>query len=332
MKKRIVLYLLAFVLLGYFVGCSSSESAIQTQPKASSEKPVSTVDTTGLSKLMITLNAVADSFNTGASEFVYEQLLKLEPEIVRLKRDDLAWSYNTIGLSKFYLRDNNTALQYFQKAVAEDSLYFEAHNNIGHIELLLGHFDKAIEEFQISVRQNPDYETAQLNLEIANKFKSGELEWNSLEMLNKADSTKSTEQKIEIYRQLLNLAPYYVEIYNNLAVAEYKIGEINEAFKHLSMAITIDPTYAMAHNNIGFLYHDYGLYDDAVKHYLIAIKLKSNFPEVYENLAFTYKTMGEYDHAILVLKTALDINPNRFFAFKLLKEVREEKKLAEEKK
>ena len=237
-----------FIALTLFaVGCSTSNQTGSVKPNNPSEK--NQPDTTGYSKLISSLSAVADSFNVGEFDFVAQQLGSFEKEIKRLKPEDLAWSYNTIGLSKFYLRDNGTAMIFFKKAVLADSSYFEAFNNIGHMNLLDGNFSEAILNFKKSISINPDYDVARLNLEIAEKFQSGELEWKSLEMLSKADSTKSPEQKIEIYRQLINLAPYYVEIYNNLAVAEYKIGEINEAFKHLSQAITIDPTYAMGHSS-----------------------------------------------------------------------------------
>lgn len=321
---------LFIALTSFAVGCSTADQSTTSKPNnpASNNQP----DTVGYAKLILSLSAVADSFNVGEFEFVANRLGSLENDIKRLKPEDIAWSHNTIGLSKFYLRDNGTALNYFKKAVLNDSTYFEAYNNIGHMNLLDGNFSEAILNFKKSILINPDYDVARLNLEIAEKFQSGELEWKTLEMLSKADSTKSPEQKIEIYRQLINLAPYYVEIYNNLAVAEYKIGEINEAFKHLSQAITIDPTYAMGYNNIGYLYHEYGLYDEAIKHYLIAIKLKSTLPEAFENLAYTYKTMGEYEKAKMVCETLLNINPNRFFAFQMLKEIREELKLAEKNK
>lgn len=310
------------------IGCSTTQQTTVKIPETSQ----TVTDTTGYSVLISNLLAVADSFNAGSFDYVKKRLTDLESDIKRLKPDDLAWAYNTSGLSNFYLRDNDTALKFFQKAVVMDTVYFEAFNNIGHMNLLSGNFDVAVTNFKTSIRLNPDYDVARLNLEIAEKFRSGELEWKSLEMLSKADSTKSPEQKIEIYRQLINLAPYYVEIYNNLAVAEFKIGEINEAFKHLSQAITIDPTYAMGYNNIGYLYHEYGLYDEAIKNYLIAIKLKSNLYEAFENLAFTYKVTGEYDKAKMVCEAVLNINPNRFFAFQMLKEIREELKLAEQNK
>jgi len=319
------LFILFFVFNIY--SCSQFTNFFKNDKKDS----LSPSDSTALKILQSDLFAVTDSFNVGNMEFVENRLKELEPSIIKLSRHDLAWSYNISGLAKFYLKDNEAGLIDFQKAVKEDTVYYEAFNNIGHMFLLKGQFDDAIVKFEKSLKINPDYESARLNLEIAKKFKSGEMNWNSLELLSVADTVKSPDEKIILYKQLINLAPYYVEIYNNLAVAEFKTGEINEAFKYLNQAITIDPTYAMAYNNIGYLYHEYGLYDDAIQNYFIALKLRPNFLEALENLAYTYKVKGEFDNAILVINKVLEISPARYFAFQMLQEITEEKKAADTK-
>lgn len=317
-------YLLVSALSFLAVACSSSKENIPVTIQGKLDRKEVTE-----ASIRADLQAVADSFNVGGFEFVVSKITEVQPYMVSLIPDELAWTYNTKGLGWFYLEQNDSALFAFLKAIKLDPIYTEAHNNVGHIYLLQGKFDLAIFQFKKSLELNPDYENARLNLEIAEKFKIGEMNWDDLGIMTQAKSTDDLATKVRLYTQLLNLAPYYVQIYNNLAVAEFKLGNINNAFKHLSAAIIIDPGYAMAHNNLGFIYHEYGVYEDAVKHFKIAISLQFNFYEALENLAFTYKEMGDLQNALLVTKRILEINPNRYFASKLYTDLQNQLKFSQ---
>lgn len=273
--------------------------------------------------IRIQLQAVADSFNTGGFNFVCSKLGELKLPVSHYLPLESAWLSNTRGLSFFYLEINDSALAEFNTAVQLDPLYSEAWNNRGHIFLLQGEIDSAIGCFKKSLVLNQEYDVARLNLEIAELFKSGQLKWDELGLMAIADSTQNPEEKVRIYTQLLNLAPYYVQIYNNLAVAEYKTGNINSAFQHLSAAVILDPTYAMAHHNLAYLYHEYGLYDEAIRHYLIAIRHQFNFFNALENLAYTYLVKGDIVNARLVINRVLEIAPDRSYAKELNKEISE---------
>ncbi|MBN8706396.1 MAG: tetratricopeptide repeat protein [Bacteroidetes bacterium] len=276
-----------------------------------------------IGQIRVQLQSVADSFNTGGFEFVCSKLEELKLPVSRYLPLESAWLSNTRGLSFFYLERNDSALAEFNVAVTLDPVYTEAWNNLGHIFLLRGDIDSAISSFKRSLSLNKDYDAARLNLEIAELFKSGQLKWGELGLMAIADSTKNPEEKVRIYAQLLNLAPYYVQIYNNLAVAEYKTGNINSAFQHLSAAVILDPTYAMAHHNLAYIYHEYGLYDDAIRHYLIAIRHQFNFFTALENLAYTYLVKGDLGNARLVINRVLDVAPDRTYAKELNIEISE---------
>lgn len=274
-------------------------------------------------QIRLQLQAVADSFNTGGFGFVVSKLGELKHPVSRYLPLESAWLANTRGLSWFYLEGNDSALAEFTHAVRLDTAYAEAWNNRGHLFLLKGTIDSAILSFKKSLSINKEYDAARLNLEIAELFQSGELNWNDLGLMAIADSTSDPEKKVRILTQLLNLAPYYVEIYNNLAVAEYKTGNINLAFQHLSAAIILDPTYAMAHQNLAYIYHEYGLYDDAIRHYLIAIRHQFNFFTALENLAYTYLVKGDLKNSRLVINRVLEVAPDRAYARELDKEISE---------
>lgn len=308
---------LVFVFAGIFLMGSSCSFFKGKQEETGSERE------NKIALIRVQLQSVADSFNTGGFGFVTQKLGELKHPVQNYLPLESAWLANTRGLSWFYLENNDSALSEFCDAVRLDPVYAEAWNNRGHIFLLKGSIDSAISSFKKSLSINPDYDVARLNLEIAELFKSGELKWDELGMMAMADSTRDPEEKVRILTQLLNLAPYYVQIYNNLAVAEYKTGNINQAFQHLSAAIILDPTYAMAHQNLAYIYHEYGLYDDAIRHYLIAIRHQFNFFTALENLAYTYLVKGDLANARLVINRVLEVAPNRQYARELDKEISE---------
>lgn len=267
------------------------------------------------------LSDLADSLNTGNSRFVINQSNQLNDEVSHLLPDDYPLMLNAKGLSYFYLGENDSAEAIFDQALALLPGNAWLLNNKGHMRLLKGDTENATRYFSESLKADPAYETARINLEIAGKFASSELSWSELEIKSIADTTSDQEEKARLYRQLVNLAPWYVDIYNNLAVAEFKLGNLNDAFRYLNLAVTLDPTYAMAHNNLGYLYHEYGLYDKAISHYLIAIRHQFNFFTAMENLAHAYIANGQADEAMQVLNRVLEVAPNRSVAQTMKKEL-----------
>lgn len=308
---------LVLVFVGLFLISSSCSFFKGTTQETESERDNKIV------QIRIQLQAVSDSFNTGGFGFVAQKLGELKKPVLHYLPLEAAWLANTRGLAWFYLENNDSSLSEFNNAVRLDPVYAEAWNNRGHIFLLKGSIDSAISSFKKSLLINKEYDAARLNLEIAELFKSGELKWDDLGLMAIADSTRDPEKKVRILTQLLNLAPYYVQIYNNLAVAEYKTGNINQAFQHLSAAIILDPTYAMAHQNLAYIYHEYGLYDDAIRHYLIAIRHQFNFFTALENLAYTYLVKGDIANSRLVINRVLEVAPDRSYARELDKEISE---------
>lgn len=267
------------------------------------------------------LGDLADSVNTSNSRFVIDQSSRLNDEVRRLLPDDYPQMLNARGLAYFYIGENDSAETVFDLALSHlpDNAWLL--NNKGHMRLLKGDFDAATRYFSESLKADPTYETARINLEISQKFASGELSWSELEIKSIADTTSDQEEKARLYRQLVNLAPWYVDIYNNLAVAEFKLGNLNDAFRYLNLAVTLDPTYAMAHNNLGYLYHEYGLYDKAISHYLIAIRHQFNFFTAMENLAHAYIANGQTDEALQVIDRVLEVSPGRAVAQTMKKEL-----------
>lgn len=77
-----------------------------------------------------------------------------------------------------------------------------------------------------------------------------------------------TEQAQNSLQQLVKLAPSYPDGHNLLGVIARKQGELRRAERHFLQALQADPEYAMAHKNLAFLYELYlGLPGKAQYHY-----------------------------------------------------------------
>ncbi len=61
--------------------------------------------------------------------------------------------------------------------------------------------------------------------------------------------------------------------HNNLAVVLDKREELDEAVRHLRLAIALDPAYADAHDNLGNVYMEKGLFGSAVREFEAAVRL-----------------------------------------------------------
>ncbi|MBW2109288.1 MAG: tetratricopeptide repeat protein [Deltaproteobacteria bacterium] len=97
--------------------------------------------------------------------------------------------------------------------------------------------------------------------------------------------------------------------YNNLGLALYKQGRIDEARHCYQKALQLNPRYPQAHNNLGAVLVAKGELDKAVAHYLQALQIRPHDAEVYNNLGSAYYDQGKLDEAVACYSEALRIDP-----------------------
>lgn len=110
------------------------------------------------------------------------------------------------------------------------------------------------------------------------------------------DCEKSTEtlpQAIDAYRQVLELAPEWIEAHINLGVALYQTGQTEEARAAFQAAVELDPMNGISRYNLGCVLEEQGMLDEAVDHLRRAARAMPAHPDVHFNLALAHEKRGE---------------------------------------
>ncbi len=129
----------------------------------------------------------------------------------------------------------DAAIKCYEKALASQHAYPNAHNNLGQILLQSGQPDAAIDHFEWAVAYQPEFFEAHNNL------------GSSLLALGQVNTA------VTHYEKALAIKPDYKLAHNNLGIAYQRLGETDKAFKSFERAQTANSDYAQAHYNLSVL-------------------------------------------------------------------------------
>jgi len=212
------------------------------------------------------LNEAMQSYSSGKFQ---EALYATQFLIKNFPNDPLL--FNLIGACYSELGQIEFAINSFEKAIALNPKYIEAHYNLGVAFQKTRKTDNAIECYKEAINGKHAYPSAHNNLGLI-----------SLGCGNLDSAIKSFEWAIAYN-------PEYAEAHNNLGAAFQELNKIDEAIKQYKKAVTINPLYAQAFNNLGISCQSIGMKDEALNHYERAIAIESNFPEAHFNLSILKK-------------------------------------------
>jgi tetratricopeptide (TPR) repeat protein len=115
-------------------------------------------------------------------------------------------------------------------------------------------------------------------------------------------------QAVESYRQVLDLAPGWVDAHINLGVALYQMGQATAARAEFFAAVQLDPLNGISRYNLGCVLEEAGEVDEAIEHLQRAARAMPSHADVHFNLALAYEKRGERSLAreqwLLYLKNA----------------------------
>lgn len=114
---------------------------------------------------------------------------------------------------------------------------------------------------------------------------------------------------VVFWQDCVRKSPAKARPHNNLGLALRDRGNMNEAARHFSTALSLDPDNVQVHNNIGVLYANRGNLERACYHFKEAIRIDPNHAEGYNNLGKALADQGNVDSAVANLKHALRIDP-----------------------
>ncbi|NOY79324.1 MAG: tetratricopeptide repeat protein [Calditrichaeota bacterium] len=171
--------------------------------------------------------------------------------------------------------------------------------------------DKAIEQLEIEVKQNPSNAEAHYLLG-ASYAKLGKFELMNKEFDESLKLTDKYKKNIQNYR-----LKYWGENYNR-GVRLLKAKKYDDAIKSFETAIRIDSTRAESYQNMAFAYIKKNNIKKAEELYKKVLELKKDDPKIYFTLGSVYYNEKQYDQAIKMFEKAIELDPNNKDAFSYL--------------
>ena len=238
--------------------------------------------------------------------------------------------FNISGACYHGLKQFETAVKYYEKAIVIDPDYYKAHYNLGGLFHDMGKLNAAIKSFEKALSLKPDYAEAHNN--IGNVFKELDQFDDAIKSFKKATEIKTDyveahyslgsifqdlnniQAAITSYKKVLLLKPNFAELHNNLGLIFQGIGEIEFALLHLEDAVRIKPEFAEAHNNLGNVYKELKQLDRAMDCYENAAAFNPHLADAYFNIALILHDQKKIKKAITTYQKVIAINPDFYKA------------------
>ncbi|MGZ5885181.1 MAG: tetratricopeptide repeat protein, partial [Burkholderiaceae bacterium] len=114
---------------------------------------------------------------------------------------------------------------------------------------------------------------------------------------------------LQIYNDLVKLAPDFAEGHNNFGNVLQDMGNLAAATESYQRAAALDPQFAQAHYNLGNVAVRLGQDRDAVAHFRMALSLQPDAHQVLNNLGTSLRRLGEYQQALQYLQKLCALQP-----------------------
>lgn len=135
--------------------------------------------------------------------------------------------------------------------------------------------------------------------------------WNAHQLLGAiASETQRPDEAITLMERSLELRDTQDKVRYNLANVLRTQGRLEEAAKHLRIALKNRPSFAEAHLNLGCVLQKQGDQEGALAAYRRAVDLKPNCAEAHHNIGHLLFAQEHYEQAIERYRKALELRPN----------------------
>jgi tetratricopeptide (TPR) repeat protein len=201
-------------------------------------------------------------------------------------------SQNNLGIALVAAGRPAEAMEHFERALALNPDYAEAHDNLALALAGAGRYAEAIGHYQRALQLKPDYPDACANLGVA-LATSGRL-----------------PEAIAQFERALQLNPNFVQARNNLAVALASTGRTQAAIAEYERVLQQGGETAEVHYNLGNALAQADRWPEAASHYQRALALAPNNLDARANLGVAFAKEGRYAEAADQDQRALAINPS----------------------
>ena len=118
------------------------------------------------------------------------------------------------------------------------------------------------------------------------------------------------EEAYSLATKAVELAPANPGVHYQLAMANERMGRIDESITHYGNAIELLPTYVEAHYGLGAVLARTGKWDEAQPNLERALSLEPSHVEAKFNLGLAYLKLGRWDDAQALLREVVATRPD----------------------
>ena len=222
------------------------------------------------------------------------------PSKVLLATAALITIHSTPGWSEPILQATQSGTQgeiiRLEKNINKNYRDIKSINDLGVVQLKLGHYDEAITQFKKALEIDPPYTLGPLF--------SG----------NIYTAAEVYQDKIKEFQAVIKTNREYARAHNYLGLAYLQQKNYLTAKHFLLESIKINPKYAKAHNNLGVLYEEMGETAKAIESYQMAQKIDPANPDSLFNLGLAYDSLKDGEHSVRYMalaKIAHEKNPSQ---------------------
>jgi tetratricopeptide (TPR) repeat protein len=201
----------------------------------------------------------------------YEKAEQLFKNIADIKPAESSFGIGTIYAER---KRYEYALNEFNRSIKENPQFESAWNGKANALGQLGKYDEAIKAYDEATRLNPEYEAAWKNKGYA--------------LIHQ----EKYDEAVKAFNEATSKDYSYADAWNGKGIALGRLGKYNEAIKAYDEAIRLDPNYADAWNGKGIALGQLGKYDEAIKSYDEAIRLDPNYAMARNNKGAALKALG----------------------------------------
>jgi len=207
----------------------------------------------------------------------------------------------------------------------------EGYLNRGQYYTDTDQFDKALADYEVTLRLNPKSTLAYINR--GNVFGRQGVFDLALENYSQAIKLTPTASKIYLnrgnvygmqglidssiadYTKAISLERNYLDAYINRAISYSKKRDFNNAFADFDMALRINPNSLKTYNMRAYAHLDFGNYDKSIADYNILIGANPKDANSYFYRALAYQRKEGFQSAINDYGMTINLNPGNASAF-----------------
>jgi tetratricopeptide (TPR) repeat protein len=253
----------------------------------------------------------------GQAEFLYEEILRADPQNFE--------ALHLLGVAASQAGNHPQAVEYFRRAIAQQSGIPNVHFNLGVSLEELGRIQEAVDSYGRAVALDAGYADALLNRGNC-LFRLGD-QIRAEEAYRRAISARPTyaaahsnlgnllremghlDDALSFHLRAVELNQEVASYHFNLANVLKDLNELDSALKSYDHALQIQPLYLAALENKGGVLMDLGHFEDALASYQQVIALQPTDSKGYSNRGGALVALRRFDEAIQCFERAIEIDP-----------------------